>query len=155
MYQPKPLCDWFNCSFLGVNSPVILRAEAVNVCGGMIIEERDKQNPHIHLHGDTASAKRQFASALTRFHEYLYTLERHELIRSDEPRVGSAWFKFEIRQPTYRATLWGDDHRYSFYWVADHRMIAFPVRDDLQTAFVRLLAVYEKFFDTTMNFGEH
>ena len=154
MYTAPPLRDWYSCNSLGSNSPIILRGEATNDCGGMIIEERQNQNTHIHLHGDTGAAKRQFAMALTCFREYLYTLERHALMQSDEPRVSESWFQFELRQPAYRATLWGDGHRYSFYWVADHRMIAFPIRQDLRNGFDHLLAVYQKFFDTTIVFAE-
>lgn len=154
MNELLPLPDWFNCSFLGANSPIIIRGEAVNDFGGMIIEQREGQNPHIHLHGNTVAAKRQFTLALTCLREYLYTLERHVLLRSDEPRISSSWFQFEIRQPKYRATLWGDGHRYSFYWVADLNTIALPLRTDLQIAFDRFLAVYEKFFDTTLVFAE-
>ncbi len=145
-----PLPEHFNCSFNGRNSPVILRAEAACDDGGMIVEEYGNQCPHIHLYGDTTAAKRNFALALQSLGEYVDLLERHDLIQSDQPRVQPTWFQFELRHPTYRATLWGDYHSYNFSWVIDDRVIAFAVRRDMICAYRRLRRVYEQFFDTTI-----
>lgn len=141
------LPDFFPSHFLGVNSPIILRAEAGCDAGGMTVEEFRNTVPHVHLYGDTRAARDCFANALCKLKAYADT----DLVTIPPPSAGPAFFQFEIRQPDYHVRLWGDQDHY------DATMVAAPgikrwgqYRQDFHDSHIRLKALYERFFDTVL-----
>lgn len=143
------LQEHLNCAFVGANTPVILRFEAATASGGMMVEEFRDARPWIKLYGDVGEAKAQFLTGLEGFAEYLDILERHDLIRCDGCWNKLCWFQVEIRQPRYRAILYGEGHSYRFSYICMCDRESMIV--GLRLAYDRLKAVYETFFYTKID----
>lgn len=134
---------YISCNFRGVNSPVILRAEAGAPDGGMLVEELHGAGPNVTIYGTPGSARVAFENALAKLRQFLDQTSAPKL----KPLLSDRWFRIEYRHSSnYVATFWGDTVSYDFHWVTAPGVAAPNLEADYNTINDRLLTLYERFF---------